>query len=294
MNIERDVPFYTDIFLERVLGVTSLPQHLYHYTSLETFALILKNKTLRFNRLDLVNDAEEAMAEDLASANTTQFVSCWTAESSELVPLWYMYNQMKGIRFRLPINMFEGRVEPEIYDHGGAVTILRNQNSFYLVKRKSQNPILEPFLNFGGGLLFGPNPVFYSDQDEFRKPRVLFDMGDPYNEGIKYIGVNTIDLGNVKSMSWDFEKEWRFKISYFGIGEVRPLADIGKEYFDFVSNPITTDHIDIRLDSSVFDDCEVTTGPLMTNKDLSKLNNLINKYAPHSTIKASSLKINSK
>ena len=33
---------------------------IYHYTSIETLALILKNKTIRFNRLDHVDDVDEA------------------------------------------------------------------------------------------------------------------------------------------------------------------------------------------------------------------------------------------
>ena len=32
---------------------------LYHYTSLATLALILKNRTIMFNRLDKVDDVEE-------------------------------------------------------------------------------------------------------------------------------------------------------------------------------------------------------------------------------------------
>ena len=32
---------------------------LYHYTSLATLALILKNRTIMFNRLDRVDDVEE-------------------------------------------------------------------------------------------------------------------------------------------------------------------------------------------------------------------------------------------
>lgn len=36
---------------------------LYHYTSLDTLALILKNKTIMFNRLDRVDDIEERTIE---------------------------------------------------------------------------------------------------------------------------------------------------------------------------------------------------------------------------------------
>ena len=34
---------------------------IHHYTSIETLALILKHKTIRFNRLDQVDDMEESM-----------------------------------------------------------------------------------------------------------------------------------------------------------------------------------------------------------------------------------------
>lgn len=33
---------------------------IHHYTSIENLALILKNKTIRFTRLDKVDDSEEA------------------------------------------------------------------------------------------------------------------------------------------------------------------------------------------------------------------------------------------
>lgn len=36
---------------------------IYHYTNIEALALILKNQTIRFNRLDKVDDIEEGNAE---------------------------------------------------------------------------------------------------------------------------------------------------------------------------------------------------------------------------------------
>lgn len=38
---------------------------IYHYTNIDTLALILKNRTIRFNRLDNVDDLEEGKAESL-------------------------------------------------------------------------------------------------------------------------------------------------------------------------------------------------------------------------------------
>ena len=56
---------------------------IYHYTSIETLALIVQNKTIRFNRLDFVDDCEESL---YGSGPTNiklgqyTFVSCWTKD----------------------------------------------------------------------------------------------------------------------------------------------------------------------------------------------------------------------
>ena len=41
---------------------------IYHYTTLETLALILKNRTLRFNNVKNMNDPEESVTEDFKSS----------------------------------------------------------------------------------------------------------------------------------------------------------------------------------------------------------------------------------
>ena len=41
------------------------PEYLYHYTSLETLALILENRTICFNSLLNVDDIEESETSDL-------------------------------------------------------------------------------------------------------------------------------------------------------------------------------------------------------------------------------------
>ncbi len=52
---------------------------IHHYTSIENLALILKNKTIRFTRLDKVDDSEEAglSCKNIQLSYYT-FVSCWT------------------------------------------------------------------------------------------------------------------------------------------------------------------------------------------------------------------------
>ena len=66
--------------------VNSNVEYLYHYTSLETLALILKNKTICFNNLSYVDDMEEVQTKDLGKFGKIAYVSCWTSDSEESIP----------------------------------------------------------------------------------------------------------------------------------------------------------------------------------------------------------------
>ena len=77
--------------------------YLYHYTSIETLALILKNNTLCFNNLLNVDDSEEAETFDMGKFGRFVYVSCWTSDEQESIPLWNLYTpDMHGVRIRLP------------------------------------------------------------------------------------------------------------------------------------------------------------------------------------------------
>lgn len=87
--------------------------YLYHYTSVETLVLILKNKTIRFSNLASVDDIEEQGTEDFGDFGRYCFVSCWTKDSEESIPLWNMYTpDMTGVRIRLPEHPFDTEILP--------------------------------------------------------------------------------------------------------------------------------------------------------------------------------------
>ena len=82
---------------------------LYHYTSLATFALILTTKSIKFNRLDLVDDPDESLfgyGDSDMKLNSSSFVSCWTEDKVENIALWKMYTDLKGVRIGLDKDMF--------------------------------------------------------------------------------------------------------------------------------------------------------------------------------------------
>ena len=50
-------------------------EYLYHYTSLESLALILKNRTIRLNPLDKMDDIQEQKTADIENIGKFVFVS---------------------------------------------------------------------------------------------------------------------------------------------------------------------------------------------------------------------------
>lgn len=79
-----------------------MDEYLYHYTSIENLLLILKNKTLAFNSLQNVDDLEECESKDVQKIGEMCYVSCWTDDATESIPMWSMYTQnMQGVRIKL-------------------------------------------------------------------------------------------------------------------------------------------------------------------------------------------------
>lgn len=82
--------------------------YLYHYTNLSSLALILKNKTIRFNSLINMDDAEEVRTRNSEYLGKYCFVSSWTNQSDESIPFWGLYtHQMSGVRIRMRAYPFE-------------------------------------------------------------------------------------------------------------------------------------------------------------------------------------------
>lgn len=82
---------------------------LFHYTTIDTLAHIMNNRSLKFNRLDQLDDITES--EPFAAYNPLQYIfSCsFTYDPVENIPLWRMYANMEtGIRLEFDANkLFE-------------------------------------------------------------------------------------------------------------------------------------------------------------------------------------------
>lgn len=245
---------------------------IYHYTSIDTLALIIRHKAIRFNRLDNVDDYEESCYGS-GSANIKlgqyQFVSCWTKDAQENISLWKMYTNNKGVRIGLDEDMF--------------VTYAIN-DSF---KSYFQQPI-----DIKGNCMITPiqneaklyNVIYVDDpQAEIKK---LVESKESYA-----ISYNTKDAGLYKRKEWKFQNESRFKISVFPINpdmvkapkEMTPFNSIWAMMESLypsiqTNSPININHFDISLKEDSLRSIEVMLGPMTTDGDRILVEALLREY----------------
>lgn len=269
----------------------------HHYTTIETLALILKNKTIRFNRLDKVDDLEESeygMSEANVKMGKYIFVSCWTRDDAENIALWGLYTQNKGVRITLDEDMF--------------IT--------YPVTDTHKSYFKQP-------IVFGNDYVLATANNN----AVLFEIEyvDNLAQKIKEIGDFSINIekeefslkftntyGNFKSKHWEFQKECRFKIiaipcKYPKDNEfIRAFAgnkslmttvnDTLGKVMNSMSNSlmsyqdISANYFDITLNENAFQNIEILLAPQSTVADKLIVEALINSYCPSAILKESNLK----
>ena len=68
--------------------------HLYHYTSVESLAMILSSQKFRLSPLSILDDLQEEKTRDISEIGKTVFVSSWTSDEKESIPMWNMYSKM--------------------------------------------------------------------------------------------------------------------------------------------------------------------------------------------------------
>ena len=265
-----------------------IPVVLYHYTTLETLALILKNGTLRFNRLDKVNDPEEAQAPDLPRANEAVFSSSWTASVKESLPLWNIYGEgMRGVRIELPNNPFLGRHTPKpqpndrSYQFVVPETMVKGKKCRLEIVRKgmSKNTLVT--------WCCAINRVRYSDLVADRKQECFEKQGDSLRFSLHHLGM-------VKQEHWSFEEEWRYRIFAISADARVPERDNPHEInqFDLEKYPVETEHLDVLLDPDCLRQIKITFGPRVSAAHKIYVESLMKEFAPDGEALSSAFRVN--
>lgn len=267
------------------------PSFLYHYTNIESLALILKNKTIRFSPLNKMDDLQEAESSDVHNIGQIIYVSSWTNDDEESIPMWNMYTSLtSGIRLKLPampFKMYENRAD----DLARALSAHVNDNT-------DGNPLMSviPLTEMiqkkfyciealNTGFLYD---VKYTSDEEKLLPHIKNVTGDQLSIAIDKIG-------KYKNIKWAFQKEWRYRITLFPF-DFKQRVDLMNQSFTLMVNRLANGldvqplpYYDMKLDDKAFESMEITTSPKISDGNNTILKALIDKYNPNAIVNRSSL-----
>lgn len=272
-----------------------MEEYLYHYTSIESLLLILKNRTLAFNSLQNVDDLEETKSKDIENIGKICYVSCWTYDESESIPMWNMYtHNMQGVRIKLkkyPFKKYKYNKEEyflkengesfinyeRLYKEDKASITMDNPLLYKVEYTDDLNKIYPNIKTITNELSVLPNGNFQTNMKK------SFDFGN---------------LGRYKRKNWDFQKEVRYIInmapwSIRELQECKSLYDqeqlINRLEDTKIKAPYTRFFLD--LSEEALNDIEILLGPKTTLVQEELINLIKDKYCKNAKICKSILKI---
>lgn len=245
-----------------------MSEYLYHYTSIEKLAPILKNRTIRFNNLLNVDDPEEAETSDLGKAGRHCLVSCWTNSEEDVIPMWNMYTpDMKGVRIKLRKYPFK-----QYTYNKGEMHFTENTKSYIDYKGSymtsvcisAECPLLEK--------------IEYTDDEKLLKPEIL-------TKSENEIKVSFQHIGRYKRKYWNFQQEYRYIIrtAPWGMRELESVKDPEEQtqIFNRILDEDNTQfcsEIYLELAEDVFSDMEILMAPKTTESEGIIIQALLDKY----------------
>ncbi|EKG2484608.1 hypothetical protein QTV42_004289 [Vibrio vulnificus] len=234
---------------------------IYHYTSFETFKKIVELGKIRLSSLAHVDDAEEGLLLDMPSQAPYTFVSCWTKDASESVPLWKMYVDSP---FAVRIGVSSDILVPKF-------------SNKYFISNQSNNDAYVFLIHRGGsrGMEF-LSDIIYTDSPRLR---MLKDIRGFFDED--YIS----SYGLTKSLPWSFQQEIRFIVQAVPKSQVRKRPDAilytcCQEVMDN-ARPTDIQFIDMEYDVSKMLTAEIMLGPSTVEEDEKELRTFIDEKLPN-------------
>lgn len=265
---------------------------IYHYTSLDSLAQILKNRSIMFNRLDRVDDIEEGTVESQGVfLGKYVFVSCWTEDKEESIPMWNMYARGgAGVRIALEKDMFKDYLihdllMPNGQHMRGAIFCKLPPESFL-----TQNYWMVPVIKMDSGFFY--RHIVYVDDV---KGKIADTVNLIKNEnGTFKSNIALGEIGKYKHKRWNFQHETRFVLTAF---PKNPLLLNPNMVGSIIINsllqnePLPIDHYFMYLRDEVLEDIEIVLSPEANEGHQLIVEALCKQYLknPHPNIQQSSL-----
>lgn len=271
------------------------PTVLYHYTSLDTLALILHNRTIRFSRLDKVDDPQEQRSADSQNLGKMKLVSCWTSSDEESIPMWREYAGAEcGVRIQMKSYPFK-----------------QYSVSTESLSKLSPDAVLDAFGGSFDGLHL-PLEDFWDKNYHFfetaRDREILHEVEYTNDESLLFPKVINVfkngglvadlnALGVHKTTAWSYQKEWRYILTAVPIGidsvinvrldQILRANDVMLDKCD----PGIPPYYDLAISDEAFSSMKIVSSPKMTPGNRVILDTLIEKYASGIEVAESSIEL---
>lgn len=270
------------------------PAVLYHYASLDTLALILHNRTIRFSRLDKVDDPQEQRSADSQNLGKMKLVSCWTSSDEESIPMWREYAGAEcGVRIQMKSHPFKR----------------------YSVSTESLSKLSsDAVLNTPGGKFDGlqlPLEDFWDKKYHFKEMARSVEMLHEvqytkdksllFPEVIRSCGNGWVEadlsaLGIHKATAWSYQREWRYVLTAVpvGIASIEGDVEAVKRATEVIldrCDPEIPSFYDLVISDGAFSSMKIVSSPKMTPVNRVILEALVQKYAPGIEVAESSIEL---
>lgn len=246
---------------------------IYQYTSINTLAKILENKTLLFNSLKNVDDKEEGVVSDYGDFASKIFVSCWTIDSKENLTLWNMLSKgIQDIRIGFEIEKIPFDYKSEICTPNMTINNIKDkakEDTFILWKDSK--------------LLIENTPLIkinYIEEDDEKK------FVERYKS--KYPVLNLDSLIATKNVIWDTQNEARIVIfkgrGPYSVNILQELETLAKNNKNGFENIEKTNSIFLDISEMDFNGMEIMFGPKTDNEDITICKAMVEKYLPNAHV----------
>jgi hypothetical protein len=263
---------------------------IYHYTNIESLAMILKNKTIRFSRLDKVDDIEEGDAESLGVRFCKYvFVSCWTDKPEESIPLWKMYGgDYGGIRISLEQEMFQEYLVSNP-DFGGQKWQGSIRTKIPLENMSHPDFWILPIQEYNNDLFYR-HIIYVPDVFQYTKDAIQITN---IKDGRGDVKMEMKPFGYYKNKRWEFQDEVRFVLYILPCNPM--LEATNPEVGSIVMQSLLANKLlpftyyDMQLKDEVLNTIEITLSPSASEAEKLIVRALVDKYAPNAQINDSTL-----
>lgn len=271
------------------------PAVLYHYASLDTLALILHNRTIRFSRLDKVDDPQEQRSADSQNLGKMKLVSCWTSSDEESIPMWREYAGAEcGVRIQMKSHPFK-----------------RYSVSTESLSKLSRDAVLNTYGGSFDGLHL-PIEDFWDRSYHFKemarsvemlhKVQYTNDKSLLFPEVIRSCGNGWVEadlsaLGIHKATAWSYQREWRYVLTAVPVGIasiIKGDAEAVKKAAEAIldrCDPGIPSFYDLAISDEAFSSMKIVASPKMSPGNRVILDALVQKYAPGIEVAKSTIEL---